>query len=250
MAEIRLELNLARASGVLAGIVAALAQAGLELRFQRLARATDGRGGTLDMVLDGVPPEPGDLVTMMEAARGVDRLMRIEIDGEAVLAEGRVLEDIMDADSLAALSAGQAPEAFEPETCASSGASHATGFDSAPETESESPPWQNDDGTGETFNDEAEPPEADSPTSSKAPEWRAKESTVTASNETPEPAETTQTIESHEPPEPPQKRPSAQLESSETTPVDTDPVRVTETLEPADPNRTETALRRRRRRRR
>ena len=71
MAEIRLHLELERASGILAGIVAALAQQGLELKSQKLTRADQGRGGTLDIQAVGEPYDIEALAERMTAARGV-----------------------------------------------------------------------------------------------------------------------------------------------------------------------------------
>lgn len=226
MAEIRLELNLARASGVLAGIVAALAQSGLELRSQRLARASEGRGGTLDIVVDGAPPEPGDLVALMESARGVDRLMRIEIDGEAVLAEGRVLEDIMDADSLAALAAGPAPEIEEPR----------------PEFDSDT--WDGLDDTAERL--EPSPPVVPAEVSESTDHAGSTSPTEVA--ETVVPSQASEPAEPDEPPEPVPPEPSG--DRPKAARADSEPAPDIEPAEATDPNRVEAALRRRRRRRR
>lgn len=84
MSEIVLELSLSRSSGVLAGIVATLAQNGLELKSQKLDRdlaARQGAAGWLTIHATGEAPDPEALARRMASARGVDRVMRIEIDG-------------------------------------------------------------------------------------------------------------------------------------------------------------------------
>ena len=106
MPEIILELSLNRSSGVLAGIVASLAQAGIELKSQKLQRATEGRGGWLTVVGAGDSPDPAVLAGRFNGTRGVEKLMRVIVDGEAVLAEGKPLEDQIQHDDLAELSAG------------------------------------------------------------------------------------------------------------------------------------------------
>ena len=106
MPEIILELSLNRSSGVLAGIVASLAQAGIELQSQKLQRATEGRGGGLTIVGSGDSPDPAMLAERFNGTRGVEKLMRVIVDGEAVLAEGKPLEDQIQHDDLAELSAG------------------------------------------------------------------------------------------------------------------------------------------------
>lgn len=111
MPEIILELSLNRSSGVLAGIVASLAQAGIELKSQKLQRATEGRGGWLTIIGAGDSPDPAVLAVLAErfnGTRGVEKLMRVIVDGEAVLAEGKPLEDQIQHDDLAQLSAGSA----------------------------------------------------------------------------------------------------------------------------------------------
>lgn len=106
MPEIVLELSLNRSSGVLAGIVASLAQAGIELKSQKLQRATEGRGGWLTIVGSGGSPEPTALAERLDGTRGVEKLMRVVVDGEAVLAEGKPLDDQIRHGDLAELSAG------------------------------------------------------------------------------------------------------------------------------------------------
>jgi len=103
MSEIILELSLVRSSGVLAGIVAALAQTGLELKSQKLERAN---GGWLTVHATGEPPEPSALAERMAATRGVERLMRMEIDGDLILAEGRPIAGQIETADLAELSSG------------------------------------------------------------------------------------------------------------------------------------------------
>lgn len=106
MPEIILELSLNRSSGVLAGIVASLAQAGIELKSQKLQRAGEGRSGWLTIVGSGDPPDPAMLAERFNRTRGVEKLMRVIVDGEAVLAEGKPLEDQIQHNDLAELSAG------------------------------------------------------------------------------------------------------------------------------------------------
>lgn len=98
MAEFRLHLELERASGVLASIVARLAQQGLELKSQKLERASEGRGGTLDIVAEGDNEDIASLARNMAAARGVGRVVRIQRDNEAVFAKGAVIEPAADPD--------------------------------------------------------------------------------------------------------------------------------------------------------
>lgn len=105
MPEIVLELSLNRSSGVLAGVVASLSQAGIELKSQKLRRASEGRGGWLTVVGEGEAPTPSVLAERLNNTRGVDRLMRIVVDGEATLAEGKPLKDQMQTADLAELSA-------------------------------------------------------------------------------------------------------------------------------------------------
>jgi len=105
VAEIRLHLELERASGVLAGIVAALAQQGLELKTQKLKRASEGRGGTLDIHAVGEPGDIEALAERMNAARGVSQVARIESDGEPVFADGALVlpePDAADAEDIEA----------------------------------------------------------------------------------------------------------------------------------------------------
>ncbi|NKI34318.1 hypothetical protein HFP89_03980 [Wenzhouxiangella sp. XN79A] len=97
MAEVRLHLDLERASGVLAGIVAALAQQGLELKTQKLTRASEGRGGTLDIRAEGDPDDIETLAERMATARGVGRVVAIELDGEPVFADGAVIVPAVEA---------------------------------------------------------------------------------------------------------------------------------------------------------
>lgn len=113
MPEIILELSLNRSSGVLAGIVASLAQAGVELKSQKLQRATEGRGGWLTITGSGDSPEPAVLAERLNGTRGVEKLMRVIVDGEAILAEGKPLEDQIQPDDLAELSAGSGIEPDE-----------------------------------------------------------------------------------------------------------------------------------------
>jgi hypothetical protein len=91
VAELRVHLALERASGVLAGIVASLAQKKLELKTQKLTRAAEGRGGSLDIHAEG---EPGDIAALAEhlaKARGVGEVVRIEVDGMIVFFDGAVV---------------------------------------------------------------------------------------------------------------------------------------------------------------
>ena len=95
---------------MLAGIVASLAQAGIEFKSQKLKRATEGRGGWLTITGSGDSPEPAVLAERLNGTRGVDKLMRVIVDGEAILAEGKPLEDQIQAGDLAELSAGSDSE--------------------------------------------------------------------------------------------------------------------------------------------
>lgn len=106
MPEIKLELSLSRSSGVLAGVVASLAQAGIALKSQKIQRANEGRGGWLTILGEGEPPAPPVLADKLNNTRGVDRLMRMVVDGETLLAEGKPLADQIQAGDLAELSAG------------------------------------------------------------------------------------------------------------------------------------------------
>ncbi|MEX0915299.1 MAG: hypothetical protein WD397_07485 [Wenzhouxiangellaceae bacterium] len=110
MPEIVLELSLNRSSGVLAGVVASLSQAGIELKSQKLRRASEGRGGWLTVVGEGEAPTPSVLAERLNNTRGVDKLMRIVVDGEATLAEGKPLKDQMQTTDLAELSAAGGAE--------------------------------------------------------------------------------------------------------------------------------------------
>lgn len=110
MSEIRIELKLSRSSGVLAGIVAKLAQAGLQLQSQRLDRSGTG---WLSVLAEGECNDPAALVDLMEATRGVDRLMALVVDDRALIADGepvaQPLEDQVDEEDLALLAVpGQA----------------------------------------------------------------------------------------------------------------------------------------------
>lgn len=132
MPEIILEISLNRSSGVLAGIVASLAQADIELKSQKLQRATEGRGGWLTIVGSGESPEPAELAERLDGNRGVEKVMRVIVDGEAVLAEGKPLDDQIQTDDLAELPAGSdsvsdgSPDEYEP-----------TEFDAEPNAESD-----------------------------------------------------------------------------------------------------------------
>ncbi|MFU8878239.1 MAG: hypothetical protein ACNA7E_08870 [Wenzhouxiangellaceae bacterium] len=86
--EINLHLKLNRASGVLAGIVAALAQQGLELKSQKINRDDDGKKATLDIVCEGELPDPAELAERLNAARGVEGVQRIESDGQLLMVDG------------------------------------------------------------------------------------------------------------------------------------------------------------------
>lgn len=119
MPEIVLELSLNRSSGVLAGVVASLSQAGIELKSQKLRRASEGRGGWLTVVGEGEAPTPSVLAERLNNTRGVDRLMRIVVDGEATMAEGQPLHDQIEAADLAELSAGGDAESQSREAHAS-----------------------------------------------------------------------------------------------------------------------------------
>lgn len=88
MPEINLHVKLNRASGVLAGIVAALAQQGLELKSQKINRDDDGKKATLDIVCEGELPDPAELAERLNAARGVEGLQRIESDGQLLMVDG------------------------------------------------------------------------------------------------------------------------------------------------------------------
>lgn len=110
MPEIIIELSLNRSSGVLAGIVASLAQAGIELQSQKLQRATESRGGWLTITGSGESPNPAALAERLNGTRGVEKLMRVIVDGEAVLAQGKPLEDQIQTGDLAELSAGSDSE--------------------------------------------------------------------------------------------------------------------------------------------
>lgn len=110
MPEIILEISLNRSSGVLASIVASLAQAGIELQSQKLQRASEGRGGWLTVTGAGESPAPAALAERLNGTRGVEKLMRVTIDGEAVMAEGKPLQDQIQPGDLAELSAGSDAE--------------------------------------------------------------------------------------------------------------------------------------------
>jgi len=105
---------------MLAGIVASLAQAGIELKSQKLQRAPDGPGGWLTITGSGDTPEPLGLAERLNGTRGVEKLMRVIVDGEAVMAEGKPLKNQIQPGDLAELSAGsntesnEGPEAPEP----------------------------------------------------------------------------------------------------------------------------------------
>jgi len=169
--EIILEFSLNRSSGVLAGIVASLAQAGIELQSQKLQRAPEGRGGWLTITGTGESPSPNVLAERLNGTRGVEKLMRVIVDGEAVLAEGKPLDNQIQPDDLAELSAGSSadaePEPDAPEALAQTNdpqETHAGATDiedlpilSEPET-TKAPPAAPDAERGETEPDAAEEP--------------------------------------------------------------------------------------------
>jgi len=111
MSELVLELSLKRSSGVLAGIVAALAQAGVHLQTQKLDRSGTG---WLTIHAEGDSPDPAALSERLNGTRGVDRLVRLIIDGETVIedgasvaaAEAEAEPDPIRSEDLAELSAG------------------------------------------------------------------------------------------------------------------------------------------------
>jgi len=113
MSDIVLELALRRSSGVLAGVVASLAQAGLALKSQKLDRSGTG---WLTVHLSGDIPDPGMLSERMSTTRGVDRLVQLDVDGETLIADGQLvvheLDDQIEAEDLAAL-AGSAEPSLE-----------------------------------------------------------------------------------------------------------------------------------------
>ncbi len=110
MPDIVLELALRRSSGVLAGIVAALAQAGLELKSQKLDRSGTG---WLTVQASGDAPDPGALSERMARISGVDRLVRLDVDGETLITDGepviQAIDNQVDADDLATLSVSADP---------------------------------------------------------------------------------------------------------------------------------------------
>lgn len=116
MHEIILELSLNRSSGVLAGVVSSLAKTGIELKSQKLRRATEGRGGWLTITGIGESPEPAALASRLNETQGVDRLMRVIVNGQAVMAEGEPLEDQIQPEDLAGLSAGSETRADSPQS--------------------------------------------------------------------------------------------------------------------------------------
>ncbi|MDT8408873.1 MAG: hypothetical protein RQ741_04680 [Wenzhouxiangellaceae bacterium] len=123
--EIRLELSLNRASGVLAGIVASLSRTGLELQTQKMDRDRGPAKGWLEIICRGQVPDIELLADNMNNTRGVERLMRVEIDGQVVLAEGQPLPDQMQSEDLFQLTAeaGQEPQvadAAKPDRAAAS----------------------------------------------------------------------------------------------------------------------------------
>ena len=71
----------------MAGIVASLAQAGIELKSQKLQRDAEGRGGWLKIVGSGDSPTPAALAERLNGTRGVEKLMRLIVDGEVLLAD-------------------------------------------------------------------------------------------------------------------------------------------------------------------
>lgn len=105
MPEIILEFSLNRSSGVLAGIVASLARAGIEFQHQKLTRAAGGRGGRLTITGSGDSPDAAVLAARLDGIRGVEKLMRVIVDGEAVLAKGRPMEEQAQPSVVAELSA-------------------------------------------------------------------------------------------------------------------------------------------------
>ncbi|MDX1626181.1 MAG: hypothetical protein R3323_06675 [Wenzhouxiangellaceae bacterium] len=86
MSEVQLEMTLTRRSGVLASIVASLGQAGLALQSQKVRDDEDPPILVIDA--EGEMPDLGELVDRINATRGVDRLLRVELDGEVLLEEG------------------------------------------------------------------------------------------------------------------------------------------------------------------
>jgi len=112
LADVYIHLRLQRATGVLAGIVAALARAGLELISQKIERDDDAPRGRLEIHADGQSPDPEDLAGLMQQTRGVERLTWLAIDGETVLSEPPALADAIGSEDLARLSEGTVDEAI------------------------------------------------------------------------------------------------------------------------------------------
>lgn len=88
MPEIHIHLSLTRTSGILAGIVAALAQENLALQTQKITRNTEDKGGSLNIVCEGEAPDIDALTGRMENCRGVGRLEFASIDGLAAIENG------------------------------------------------------------------------------------------------------------------------------------------------------------------
>lgn len=110
MADLAFELELTRSSGVLAGIVASLAQAGIHVQSQRLDRGDGDRPASLAVIATGELVSLEVLMERMRETRGVSHLVRLEVDGELRVANGEPilepLEDHIESDDIAELSSG------------------------------------------------------------------------------------------------------------------------------------------------
>jgi len=110
MADLALELELTRSSGVLAGIIASLAQAGIQVQSQKLDRGGADRAPRLAVLATGEVNSLEVLMERMRETRGVSHVARLEVDGELRVADGEPilepLDDELESDDIAELSAG------------------------------------------------------------------------------------------------------------------------------------------------
>lgn len=94
MPEIHIQLSLTRASGILAGIVAAMAKENLSLRTQKIIRNASDSGALLDVICEGEILDIDALTTRMESCLGVAQLESATADGVAMIENGERVEPI------------------------------------------------------------------------------------------------------------------------------------------------------------
>ncbi len=100
--EIQLQLSLTRASGILAGIVAAMAKENLSLQTQKIIRNASDSSARLDIVCEGEILDIEALTTRIEGCLGVARLEFASADGVAMVENGERVESIDDSSQFTA----------------------------------------------------------------------------------------------------------------------------------------------------